>query len=71
LQRDILAALEQRPGWTRPKAIFAALGREPTPPNRVAVSKALEECNLIEVGQSEVMNVGKSYLYRARPGGDR
>ena len=71
LQRVILAVLEQQHGWIRPKDILDALGREPTPSNRTAVSKALDRLwarDLIETGHSEVATVGKSYLYRVRPG---
>ena len=71
MQRVILAVLEQQHGWIRPKDILDALGREPTPSNRTAVSKALDRLwarDLIETGHSEVATVGKSYLYRVRPG---
>jgi predicted transcriptional regulator len=67
LQRDILAALEAHPGWRRPRDILNALGREPTPSNRVGMTKALArlcERGLIQRERGEAMNVGKSYLYR-------
>lgn len=67
MQRDILAALEAQRGWRRPKDIFDALGREPTPSNRATMTKALArlcERGLIEWGQGE--RAGNSYLYRWR-----
>ena len=67
LQHDILAVLRTRPGWIRPKDILDALGREPTPSNRSAVSKALDRLcarELVELGRGEIMSAGKSSLYR-------
>ena len=69
LQHDILAVLDKRRGWSRPKEILAALNRDPTATNRVAISKALKrlwERGLIDMATTEVYNVGKSYLYKAR-----
>ena len=69
LQRDILVALDKQRGWSRPKDILAALNREPTASNRVAISKTLKRLwqrELIDLASPEVCNVGKSYLYRAR-----
>ena len=69
LQHDILAILRERSDWSRPKDILGGLGREPTPSNRTAVSKALARLwrrELIELATPERCNVGKSYLYRAR-----
>jgi len=69
LQLDILAVLKERRGWSRPKHILDALGREPTPSNRVAISKALKSlCHreLIDLATPEIYNPGKAYLYRLR-----
>ena len=69
LQHDILAVLDKQRGWSRPKDILAALNREPTATNRVAISKALKRLwqrELIDLATPEVCNVGKSNLYRAR-----
>jgi len=68
LQHEIIAVLDARRGWSRPNEILAGLGRNPTPSNRAALSRALKRLwarNLIELRQPETYNVGKSNLYRA------
>jgi hypothetical protein len=67
LQEAILDILDERTGWSRPKDILEALGREPTPTNRTAISKALTRLwvrKLVEQSTGEVVQVGKSRLYR-------
>jgi len=68
LQHDIIAALK-RQGWSRPKYIFEASGRKPTPSSRSAMSRALArlcERGLVEQAHGAVANPGKSYLYRLK-----
>jgi len=51
LQHDILAVLDKRHDWSRPKDILSALNRQPTASNRAGVSrvlKALWERGLID-----------------------
>jgi hypothetical protein len=67
LQRNILAVLEERRDWMRPRDILAALGREPTSSNRTSMSKALDRLwarKLVEGGRGGITNVGSSWLYR-------
>jgi hypothetical protein len=67
LQRNILAVLEERRDWMRPRDILAALGREPTSSNRTSMSKALDRLwarKLVEGGRGGITKVGSSWLYR-------
>lgn len=77
LQHDVLAVLdgyapfERQPpgnlsGWARPKHILIALGRSPTPSNRVVLSKVLLGLwrrGLVARANSEIAIVGKSFRY--------
>ena len=58
LHLDILAVLELRSGWSRPKHILDALGRKLMLSNRVVISKALKSLCHREL----IDNLGKSYL---------
>ena len=54
LQHDILAVLDGRRGWSRPKDILATLGREPTPSNRTESASTLR----MGMGQAGAARVG-------------
>jgi hypothetical protein len=67
LQNDILAVLEECPGWARPRVILNRLGLEPTASNRAALSKSLARLCMrgkVSFGSAERSLPGKSNLYR-------